>query len=256
MKKILLLIVGFGLIFSMVACQKSQEITVTKYFQAISHNDNDTMSSMAVEPKFIEFKSQKIISASEPVLEEYMLPVLIQKMDAAKKERKNLAITAGEKRDEVEELKDELSETRRSSKKRELEKQIEDAEVEFYKAEQDFRNLVKDMGELKKKIEMERNQVSLATGIKKNAETYTGQLEKTIVKAEVTLPDDSKNIYIFTLIRYNFIVNKKTLPSRWAILKIQSEDEFQKEAQMTREETPAPTEEVSEETPAEEKDEQ
>lgn len=255
MKKILFLVVMFGLIFTMVSCQKSQEITVSKYFQAINHNDNDTMSSMAVDPKFIEFKSYKIVSSSEPVVEEYTLPDLVQKMEAAKKRRKDLAISAGEKRDEVEALKDELSETRRASTKRELKKQIEDAEVEFYKAEQEFRNLVKEMGQLKKRIEMEKNLVNLATGIKKDAEIYTGNIEKSVVKAEVTLTDETKNMYVFTLIKYDFTVNERSLPSRWVILKIQSEEEFKKETEMApEEETPAPMEEVSEEPPAEEQD--
>lgn len=256
MKKILFLIVMFGLIFTMVSCQKSQEVSVTKYFQAINHNDNDTMSSMAVDPKFIEFKSYKIVSASEIVTEEYKLPGLVKKMEEDKKNRKNLAISAGEKRDHVEELKDELSETRRASRKRELEVEIKDAEVEFYKVEQEFRNLVKEMGELKNRIDMEKNLVNLATGIKKDAEIYSGNVEKAIVKVEVTLPDETKNIYVFTLLKYNFSVNERSLPSRWVILKIQSEEEFNQEAEAAPKETPVTTEEVSEEAPAEETQEQ
>lgn len=255
MKKLLFLILLFGLMFVMVSCQKAPEVTVTKYFQAMKHNDKDTMSSMAVEPKFLEFKSYKVLPVSEPMIEEYKLPALMQKMEDAKKKRKELAMYATDKRDEVEDLKDELSETRRASRKKELKKQIEDAEVVFYKAEQDFRNLVKDMGELKKKINFERNLVSVSTGIKKRPETYSGNVEKSIVKVNVVLNDESEKEYVFVLVKYAFVVNEKELSSRLVILTIQTAEEFEEASQMAAEEVTTPTEEVSEEVPAEDKNE-
>jgi len=251
MKKLLLLMVLFGFMFIMVSCQKAPEVTVTKYFQAIKHNDKGTMSSMAVEPKFLEFKSYKIASVSEPVIVEYQLPILLQQMDEAKKQRKDLAISASEKRDEVEELKDELSETRRASRKNELKKQIEDAEVEFYAKEQEFKNLVKDMGELKKQIDFERNLVNISAGITNNPETYAGKTETSTVRVNVVLNDDSEAEYVFVLVKYAFMLNERELPSRLVILTIQTAEEFEKASQMTPKAVPTPTEEVSEETPAE-----
>ncbi len=255
MKKSVFLIVLFGLMFVMVSCQKAPEVTVTKYFQAMKHNDKGTMSSMAVEPKFVEFKSYKILPVSEPIIDEYKLPAMLQKMEDAKKKRKELAMYATDKRDEVEDLKDELSETRRASRKKELKKQIEDAEVVFYKAEQDFKNLVKDMGELKKKINFEKNLVSVSTGIKNNPETYSGKVEKSIVRVNVVLADESEKEYVFVLIKYAFVVNEKELSSRLVILTIQTTEEFEKTSQIAAEEVPTPTEEVSEEVPAEDKNE-
>jgi len=249
MKKLVFLIVLFGLMFVMVSCQKAPEVTVTKYFQAMKHNDKGTMSSMAVEPKFVEFKSYKILPVSEPMVEEYKLPAMLQKMEDAKKKRKELAMYATDKRDEVEDLKDELSETRRASRKRELKKQIEDAEVVFYKAEQDFKNLVKDMGELKKKINFE------STGIKNSPETYSGKVEKSIVRVNVVLADESEKEYVFVLVKYAFVINEKELSSRLVILTIQTAEEFEKASQIAAEEVPTPTEEVSEEVPAEDKNE-
>jgi hypothetical protein len=254
MKKLLFVMVLFGLILVTTSCQKSQEVTVSKYFQAMSHNDKDTMASMAIEPKFIEFKSYKIESVIEPVVEEYQLPILLKTMDQYKKDRRDLAIAAGEKRDHVEDLKDQLNETRGTARKNELKKQIEEAEVVFYKAEQDFKDLVKKMGDLKNAIETERNLVNLSTGIKRNVEVYQGTVEKTPVMVKVTLPDGSQADFVFQLVKYNFSMDEKTIPSRLLILKIQTAEEYQKELKMA-EEKPVSTEEVSEEVPAEEKNE-
>jgi hypothetical protein len=251
MKKLLLLVVLFGFMFVMVSCQKAPEVTVTKYFQAIKHNDKGTMSSMAVKPKFLQFKSYKISSVSEPVIGEYQLPILLQKMEEAKKQRKDLAIMASEKRDEVEALKDELSETRRASRKNELKKQIENAEVEFYAAEQEFKNLVKDMGGLKKQIEYERNLVNISTGITTNPENYIGKTEESTVRVNVVLTDESEAEYVFVLVKYAFMLNERELPSRLVILTIQTAEEFKKASQMAPKDVPSPTEEVSEEDPAE-----
>jgi hypothetical protein len=244
----------FGFVIVTVSCQKAPEVTVSKYFQAIKHNDKGTMSSMAVEPKFLEFKTYKIASVSDPEVGEYQLPILIQKMNEAKKQRKDLAIAASEKRDEVEELKDELSETRRTSRKNELKKQIEDAEVAFYAAEQEFKNLVKDMGDLKKKIDFEKNLVNISTGISNNPETYVGKTEKSVVRVNVVLDDESEAEYVFVLIKYVFVLNERDLPSRLVILTIQTADEYE-QAQKKAEDVPAPTEEVTEENPAEAKNE-
>lgn len=255
MKKVLLLIVLFGLIFITTSCQKSEEVTVSKYFQAMRHNDKDTMSSMAAEPKHLEYKSYKIVSIDEPLTLEYDLPALVQKLDESKKEKNNLALEAGDKRDDVEDLKDELEETRRASKKRELRKKIEEAEVAFYQAEQGYKDLVKKIGELKKKIEFERNIINLSTGIKKNAEMFQGVINQSVVRTNVTLNNDTQNDYVFVLRKYVFTVNEKERPCRWIILKILSAEEYEKEMKEVQKDVAPPTEEVTEETPAEDKDE-
>ena len=74
MKKIILLAALFSLIFGMTSCQTGEDVTVEKYFQAMKHNDKDTMSAMAVEPKDLEYKAFKIIKVSEPQVTELALP--------------------------------------------------------------------------------------------------------------------------------------------------------------------------------------
>jgi hypothetical protein len=208
--------------------KKLVERTILIYFQAMKHNDKGTMSSMAVEPKFLEFKSYKVLPVSEPMIEEYQLPGMLQKVEDAKKQRKEMAMWASEKRDEVEDLKDELSETRRATRKKELQKEIDEVEAVFYKAEQDFRNLVREMGELKRQIKTERMLVSLSTGVKNNTEVYEGEAQKSRVKVKITLDNGSEKIYVFTLFKHIFTVNERTTPSRFIISKIQSTEELEK----------------------------
>ena len=255
MRNVLLLVVVFGLIVTAVSCSKAEEVTVSKYFQAMKHNDKDTMSSMAVEPKYLEYNEFKIESVSEPVIEEFPLPAMMQKFEDMKKERMQLARDAGEKRDDLEDLNDELEETRRGSRRNQIKKQIEDAEVAFYQAEQGFKDLVKKMGILKREIEAQKNLVNISTGIKNNPESLSGDVHKSIVKVNVTLTNDTQNDYMFTLVKYNFTVNERTLPSRLIILKIQSAEEFQGALQEQKAAEETPTEEVTEEAPAATEDE-
>jgi len=254
MKRVAIALVVCGLMLTAVSCSKAEEVTVSKYFQAMKHNDKDTMASMAAEPKYLEYDSFDITEVSEPVVEEYELPALLQKMEELKKERTRLARDAGEKRDDLEDLKDELEGTRRGSRRNQLTKEIEDAQVAFYAAEQAFKDLVKKMGDLKRQIEAEKSLVTLSTGIKNQQDIYQGERHKSTATVKVTLTDGSVADYVFTLIKYAFSMEERTLPSRLIILKIQTAEEFQQAAQVS-EEAETPTEEISEEPPAETEDE-
>lgn len=47
MKKTILLLAMFGVMIFMTACQKGEEATISKYFEAMKMNDTDTLASMA-----------------------------------------------------------------------------------------------------------------------------------------------------------------------------------------------------------------
>jgi len=67
MKKYLLVIALISLILVMTSCKKQEEVTISKYFQAMLHGekgDINTMSAMALEPVYIQYESYKIISVS------------------------------------------------------------------------------------------------------------------------------------------------------------------------------------------------
>jgi hypothetical protein len=256
MKKFFLLLALFSLIVVTTSCQKPAEVTLTKYFQAMSHNDRDSMSSMAVEPKNIEYKSYKIVSIGEPEIVAYDLSSLVEQERQMTQDMQAKAREAGDKRDEMLDLEDELDTTRSRSGKRKLRQQIEEAEAAFKAAEAGYKDFVKQRAELRKKIEVEKSLVKLSASIDSRAEIYTGNVEKTRADVKITLPDDTVKDYVFILIRYKFVVEERELPNRLVILKIQTVEDFEADMAAAAEEKEMTSEEVAEEQPAEEKNEE
>lgn len=252
MKKIFLLMAVFGLIVVTTSCQKPEEVTLTKYFQAMGHNDNDTMASMALEPKDIEYKSYKIVSISEPEKVDYELPALIEKEREITRQMGDKARDATDKRDEMLDLQDELEITRSSRRRGQLKQEIEDAETAFKEAESQYKDLVKARDDIRKLIEMEKSMVNLSASIDSRPEVYKGHLEKIRMDVKVTLPDETEKDYVFLLGKYYFVVNERELPSRLVIKKIQTVEDYNAEQAKAAEEAQMTTEEVTEEPPVEE----
>lgn len=247
MKKILLIVLCFVLVFLMTSCTKSEEVIISKYFQAMGLNDRDTMTSMAVEPKKVEYKSYKIVSIDEPEISEYALPLMVENLSQLKNDRNKQLELVRDKKDELDELEFELEETRRSSKKRELRKKIDETNQLIDEETEKFKEMVVKISKEKDKIEMERSLIKLSAGIESNAEIYSGETHNTKVVVKVTLNDGSEKDYVFLLRRYLVKVQDKILGNRYLILKIMTADEFEQEKQK-EEATITETEEVSEET--------
>ena len=253
MRKIVLLLVLFSIMFLMNSCQKPAEIIVTKYFQAMKNLDRDTMTSMAIEPKDLKYESYEIVSISEPVMEPSKLPGLMEELKNVEKRRADQAREALDKKADVEDLQDELELVRRRSKKSELRRQIAEAEKAQEAAEQKYREIIAERGEIKKKIEVQKNLIKLSTSIDEKPELYTGDSERVNVFVKVTLTNKEVNDYVFHLIKFNFEVKERTIPSRLVISKIQTVAEYEKESEVKVEEKDTKTEEVKEEKIEEEK---
>lgn len=250
MKKILLAIALISLILVMTSCKKQEEVTISKYFQAMLHGekgDINTMSAMALEPVYIQYESYKIISVSEPVAQEYQLPLLLSKLEDLKKDRQTRVKSALDKKYELEDLEDELDETRRASKKRELKKKVEDMGVIVKEEEQKVRDLQFKINALKNEIESEKNLIKLSSGLVKNPEIYKGETQTSKTDVKVTLKNGVEKDYVFVLKKYNLKINEDAdiLKSRFVIIKIQSAEESEK-AEQGEEEKAVETEEVTE----------
>ena len=251
MRKTILFVALFSLILGMISCGSGEEATVTKYFQAMKHNDKDTMGAMAVEPKDLEYKSFKIISVGEPMVTELELPTLQKQLADLKKQKKEQVNVAMEKNYDLEDLQDELDETRRRTKKTELQKKIEEAEVIAEEEKQKVLDLQLKINEMEKKIANEKSLVTSSTGVDKNFELYTGETQVSKVIVKVTLTNGEVKDYVFIL-RRNILKLQDTNrpPGRMLITKIATVEEFEKEQMQQKEEQKTETEEVTEEKPA------
>jgi hypothetical protein len=251
MKKIILLLALFSVILTLTSCQKAEEITVTKYFQAMQTNDKDTMAAMAVEPKDIEFKSFKITVDEEPTITPLALPKLQKEMADLKKAKKDQVNAALDKRDEVDELEFELEETRRRTKKQELKKRIEEINVELEEEEKKVRDIQAHINQLNQMIRREKSMITMSTGISQNYDLYTGETHHMKALVDVTLTNNEAKKYVF-LLRKDMLKleDRANPPGRLIITKIETEEDFQKLMQQKEEAEKTQTEEVTEEQPA------
>jgi hypothetical protein len=252
MKKTFLLMALFGFIALFVSCSGGEEVTVSKYFEAIKLKDKDTMQSMALEPKEIIFKKYEITAISEPDIIPLQLANLEKKLADLNIARKKQVDLAMDKQYEVEDLQDELDETRRRSKKAELEKQIEEKKLEMEGEKQKLFSIMQQINATKKALNVEKALIKTSTGVDRNFELYAGESHQAKVDIKVTLPDGSTQDYVFILKSYQLTLQDRPRNGRMVIIKIATAQEFEQEKQQKEEAAKTETEEVSEEKPAEE----
>jgi predicted RNase H-like nuclease (RuvC/YqgF family) len=232
----------------LTSCQKAEEITLTKYFQSMQTNDKDTMAAMAVEPKDIEFKSFKITSIEEPRVEGLALPILQKKKADLSKERKDQVNTALDKRDELDELQFEMEETRRRTKKVELEKRIEELKGKLEEEEKKVRDLQGQINKVNQMIKRDKSMITMSTGVNQNYELYTGNTHHFKVLIDITLTNGETKKYVFILRKDMLALEENPIPAgRLIITKIETEEDYQKMMQQNEEEEATQTEEVTEE---------
>jgi hypothetical protein len=228
MKKVLVLVALMFLIMITTSCQKPEEITISKYFQAMKAKDRDTMAAMAAEPVALEFKSWELVSSEAPVSEDIMLPKLIQELADAKKKKDDQILMVKDKKDVLDQLKTKLSETRGGRQKADLQKQITTLEAEVETETANYKRDQMNYTQMKTQVENEKKMVTLSTNIEQNQELYAGKAVsvKSIVKI---VSANGEKEYIFLLRKYELVnpVTNKVFSNRYIILKIQPKEEFE-----------------------------
>ena len=225
MKKVLVLVALLFLILITTSCQKPEEITLSKYFQAMKAQDRDTMAAMAAEPFAVEFKSWELVSSEAPVIEEFGLPKMIQDLADVKKKKDEQLLLVKDKKDALDQLKTQLGETR-GGKKAEIQKQIIAMEAESETETANYKRDQANYTQMKTQVENEKKIISLSTNIDQNQDLLAGKTvtAKTVVKIDGA---GGEKEYVFTLRKYELInpVTSKVSSNRYIILKIQSKEE-------------------------------
>lgn len=245
MKKTLLLLAVLSLILVTSSCQKAEEVMISKYFQAMQHNDKDTMSSMCYEPKDIEFKSYEVLTIEEPVSQELQLPILLKNRDDIEKKRKDQQAVAMEKRGELEDTVDTLADARGAAKK-ELEGKKAILEEEDKTETQKLKSLQMELSKLNKEIEREKALIALSTSNRDTLEMFTGNTEINKITCKIVLANGEEKNYVFMLRKDILKLESRQQAGRQIIVKILTEEE-DKQPPVKEEEK---TEEVTEPAPA------
>jgi hypothetical protein len=250
MKKTLLLLALFSLIVLAASCAKGEEITISKYFEAMKLNDKDTLATMAIEPKDIEYKKYEVVSIDEPVISELELPILEKKLEALRAERKKQIDVAMDKKFAMEDIQDELDDTRRRSKKAELQNKLDEAKAEYDAQAEVVKGVMMKINRMKKAISREKTMIKASTGVDRNYNLYTGETHKSKAIVKVTKTDGSSEDFVFMLRKNVLKLQDTPRPGRLIITKLVTVAEFEKEQQQAEEEEKTVTQEVTEEKPA------
>jgi hypothetical protein len=225
MKKVLVVIALLFLILVTTSCQKPEEITLSKYFQAMKAKDRDTMAAMAAEPFAVEFKSWELISSEAPVSEEFGLPKMIQDLADVKKKKDDQLLLVRDKKDALDQLKTQLGESR-GGKKAEIQKQIVALEAESEMETANYKRDQANFTQMKTQVENEKKMIALSTNIDQNQDLLAGKTVTTKSIVKINGASGEKE-YIFTLRKYELInpVTNKVQTNRYIILKIQPKEE-------------------------------
>jgi len=259
MRNFFLIFVLLSVAIFITSCSKPEETTISKYFQAMDvgdEGDRDTMTSMAIHPKYIKFDSYEIVSIGESVVKPIVLPELNKQLVEIDKQRKDIRLSAQEADDAVFDLEDEIADERSASKKRELNKKLDDAKAKKAEVVLRFKNLIKQKKDLEKRIEFEKSLMKTSSGRSKmpNIDMYSGNSHTSKVDVKITLPSKEIVDYVFILKKYVLKLNEKELPrNRYLITEITTAEDYAKSIDKVSEENNN-VEEVAEETESTEKE--
>lgn len=133
-----------------------ETLFIKAYFKAIRENDKDVLSSMALSPRLIEFRTFAVISMEGPAIVEFGLPMLLRERLVLSKKKKAVIFDALDKMDEAEELRDTLEESRDLANKEELERKIArcDRQVEEFKKQ--IKKIQVSLNDVRRCIETEK----------------------------------------------------------------------------------------------------
>lgn len=229
MKKIILLLALLSVIVLMTSCQKAEEVTVSKYFQAMAHNDRDTMATMAYEPRDVEYKAFEVLSIDEPVTNPLELQALVKKLAELERKRGEQVNKVMNMTDERDDLEYEVEETRRRSRIAELKKKIEELNVQIEEETEKVKSLQLDINQAKKEIDREKALITLSTGFRDNLEMFSGETLTNKVTVKVTLENNEVKDYIFLLRMDTLKLEDREQAGRMIVVKFMTTDEYEKE---------------------------
>ncbi len=215
MKKFLVIISVIVLLLISSACKEKEQTMVEKYFDVMKKKDNSTLSSMAVSPVLMEFKSFEVQTPLEDAKEEKItypsLDLELIKLEQKLTEKQK---AAKEKNDIFEDAKYYLEDKEAAKEDAEsgrlpkeylddLDGYYQKADKELKKAKREYKSTKYRVRKKKAQIEYEKKLMTLSTGVKKDIEKYKGVSSTRVVKVDVVLLDGTQKTYSFTLRKYN-----------------------------------------------------
>jgi hypothetical protein len=226
MRKKTLIVLGILLAFSvMQSCSSNPEKTIlSRYFNAVSMNDNATMASMALEPAQWDVASWEIVSVSPEKMDAATLSDLSKKELEAKKAQDAQIGPTMDADTILANAKDELDLARTGGAKAVAKKKVDEAQVKYDTEYGKMKELKKGYSDAKAAAAAEEQVTLFSLGLRDlpTVRDLAGTVHsKDIVVKIKTKQGQTKN-YRLLMKMYDMKNDAgQKLPSRWVITKFE-----------------------------------
>lgn len=194
-------IIGIGFLFLMIhSCQSHPEKgLLDRYFNALSLNDLQTLSTMAINPAEIDFRSWEIIEVSEEKTEEFKLPEMDQKIKELKKRVDESVSKTLETRDELDDAKYDLERARTRANR----EKVDQLQAEYDELYEQTKKLQKEYNEARAAADDEERMAKFSLGGDYTAiRQFTGSDHKKNVDIQVITEDGVEEKYRVFMHKY------------------------------------------------------
>jgi hypothetical protein len=224
MRKRALVIVGVFVAFLITqGCTSAPEKTLLKkYFNAVLLNDNDTMSSMALEPFQPDMESWELLSVGEEKIAPATLPDLNTAEVAAKKAQDD---QIGPTLDADSALKDaqyERDTSRSAAGKRAAQKLVDELQVKYDAENAKMQDFKRAYNEAKAAAAAEEEMTMFSLGQRELpvVRSLTGEVHSKDVEISIKMKDGQTKRYKLLLKQYELMdpANNLRHPGRWVII--------------------------------------
>jgi hypothetical protein len=227
MRKRTLIVLGIILAFAVAqSCSSNPEKSLlSRYFNAVSMNDNATMASMALEPAQWDVASWEIISVTPEKVEPVTLSALNQKEVEAKKAQDAQIGPTMDADTALANAKDELDLARTAGARAQAKKKVDETQAKYDEEYNKMRDLKKNYNEAKAAAAAEEQITLFSLGVRELASVrdLTGNLHSKDVVVKIKTKQGATKDYRLLMRMYQVqTAGGQRLASRWVITKFEA----------------------------------
>lgn len=227
MRKTVFLVIGLMVAFLIVtACSPAPEKgLLSRYFSAMTLNDNQTMASMALQPIQIELDSWEIINVGPERIEPAALPDLNAKELELKKEvEQNIGPTV-EAKDLLDIAQEDMDTARTSAARNAARKKVEQLQAEYDAKYARHKELQQNYSDAKAAAAAEEEMTRFSLGIRELAtiRELTGNVHSKEVEVAIKNKSGATQKYLLHMKQYALKdeVNNLRHHGRWVIIRFE-----------------------------------
>lgn len=226
------LVIAVSVITAIVLLQSCasppEKSLLARYFNASRFNDNDTMSSIAIDPVKFDVVSWEMISVSPERIEPAVLPELNAKELDLKKQYENHVGPTVEAKDALDAAKEEFDLARTPAARAAAKKKVDALQAKYDAEFQIHKDLRLAYNEAKAAAQNEEELTTFSLGVRElmNIRSLTGSVHFKEVEVKIKVKQGAEMKYRIYLKRYQLKdeTNNLKYNGRWVITKFESLD--------------------------------